>query len=164
MRAMSKFSIHINRFKGTIPESGIRMMRRVTTLAIYKNSFEGALPESGLQVMRIMSVLFVQENHFAGTLPNRAVVGLGALSVSNNDFEGKLSQTQYEQCEVASFVISESVNLDRCNTLISESTGSLPQPQLAGRANSTELAWRQRAGPKMRGSQSLSLRASHMSA
>eukprot|EP00971_Amphidinium_carterae_P114109 2261199-Amphidinium_carterae.1 len=40
-----------------------------------------------------MSGLFMRANRFAGTLPNRAVAGLGALSVSNNDFEGKLSHT-----------------------------------------------------------------------
>eukprot|EP00971_Amphidinium_carterae_P215625 4280057-Amphidinium_carterae.1 len=44
--------------------------------------------------MRTMSVLLVNANRFAGTLPNRAVAGLGALSVSNNHFEGKMSQTQ----------------------------------------------------------------------
>eukprot|EP00971_Amphidinium_carterae_P159917 3170374-Amphidinium_carterae.1 len=38
--------------KGTILESGIRMMSAVTAFAIATNSFEGALPESGLQVMR----------------------------------------------------------------------------------------------------------------
>eukprot|EP00971_Amphidinium_carterae_P141462 2802979-Amphidinium_carterae.1 len=36
--------------------------------------------------------------------------------------------------------------------------GRPPQPQLAGRADSSALVWRQRAGPKMRGSQSLSVR------
>eukprot|EP00971_Amphidinium_carterae_P125290 2482376-Amphidinium_carterae.1 len=58
--------------------------------------------------------------------------------------------------------ISEPVNLDRCNTLITECRGGLPRPHLAGRANSTALAWRRRAAPKSRGSQSL--RVSHMSA
>eukprot|EP00971_Amphidinium_carterae_P093382 1847741-Amphidinium_carterae.1 len=57
--------------------------------------------------------------------------------------------------------ISESVNLDRCNTLITESAFGLPGPQLPGRADSTALVWRQRAGPKDRGSQSL--RLLHMS-
>eukprot|EP00971_Amphidinium_carterae_P195434 3878431-Amphidinium_carterae.1 len=56
--------------------------------------------------------------------------------------------------------ISESVSLDRYNTLITESTFGLARPQLPGRANSTALAWRQRASPKDRGSQSL--RLSHM--
>eukprot|EP00971_Amphidinium_carterae_P048060 946230-Amphidinium_carterae.1 len=59
--------------------------------------------------------------------------------------------------------ISEYVNLDRCNTLIAACTGGLPRPQLAGRANSTTLAsYRQQAGPKSCGSQSL--RVAHMSA
>eukprot|EP00971_Amphidinium_carterae_P124853 2473258-Amphidinium_carterae.1 len=52
--------------------------------------------------------------------------------------------------------------LSGCNTLITESTAGLPRPQLAGRANSTASTWRQRAGPKMCGSQSL--RVSHVSA
>eukprot|EP00971_Amphidinium_carterae_P022381 441322-Amphidinium_carterae.1 len=67
------------------------MMGAVSIFDISKNSFEGTLPGSGLQVMRTMSALFVQANRFAGTLPNRGVSGLGALSVSNNDFEGKIS-------------------------------------------------------------------------
>eukprot|EP00971_Amphidinium_carterae_P004746 95082-Amphidinium_carterae.1 len=53
--------------------------------------------------------------------------------------------------------ILKSINLDRCNTLITESTNGPSQPHLAGRANSTALAWRQRPCPKMRDSQSLSL-------
>eukprot|EP00971_Amphidinium_carterae_P124109 2458358-Amphidinium_carterae.1 len=85
-------------------------------------------------------------------LPNRAVAGLGIVSVSNNDFEGK-PNVDVILCHFASplaIAISESVSLERCNTVITESTGGLPRPQLAGRANSTALAWKQRAGPTNR--------------
>eukprot|EP00971_Amphidinium_carterae_P305099 6062635-Amphidinium_carterae.1 len=52
--------------------------------------------------------------------------------------------------------ISESANLDRCNTLITACTAGLPGPQLAGRAGSSALAWRRWADrPTMRGGQSL---------
>eukprot|EP00971_Amphidinium_carterae_P107108 2121835-Amphidinium_carterae.1 len=139
MRAVSRFYIARNGFKGTIPESGIRRMSAVTEFGIFTNSFEGALSECGLEVMQTMSILYVQENRFAGTVPNRAVARLRALSVSNNDFEGRM-----------------------CHTLITESTGDLPRPQLAGRANSTALTWRQRTELKMRGSHSLSLRMSQI--
>eukprot|EP00971_Amphidinium_carterae_P312230 6206029-Amphidinium_carterae.1 len=69
-------------------------MSAVTHFAMSTNSFKGALPESGLQMMRTMTFLYVDVNRFAGTLPTTAVAGLGALSVTNNDFEGKMSQTQ----------------------------------------------------------------------
>eukprot|EP00971_Amphidinium_carterae_P340029 6478178-Amphidinium_carterae.1 len=68
-------------------------MRAVTAFAVHTNSFEGVLPEGGLQAIRTMSAMFVHANRFAGTLPNRAVPGLGYFSVSNNDIEGKMSQT-----------------------------------------------------------------------
>eukprot|EP00971_Amphidinium_carterae_P304501 6050738-Amphidinium_carterae.2 len=51
--------------------------------------------------------------------------------------------------------LSEYVNVDRCNTLITECRDGLPRPQLARRSNSTALARRHRAGPENRGSQSL---------
>eukprot|EP00971_Amphidinium_carterae_P034544 680022-Amphidinium_carterae.1 len=51
--------------------------------------------------------------------------------------------------------VSESVNLDRCNTLIIESTCGLPWPQPSGRANSTAFGWRQQGGGKNRACQSL---------
>eukprot|EP00971_Amphidinium_carterae_P248197 4927803-Amphidinium_carterae.1 len=115
-------------------------MSAVTTIGIGINSFEGTLPQSGLLVMRTMSRLVAPSNLFAGTLPNRAIAGLGTLHVSGNDFE---------------------VNLNRCNTLITGCTAGRPQQQLAGRANSTALAWRQQAGHQNCGS--LCLRVSHMS-
>eukprot|EP00971_Amphidinium_carterae_P300404 5968781-Amphidinium_carterae.1 len=191
LRAMSEFMIARNGFKGTVPDSGVRSMSVVTMLGLSTNSFEGALPESGLQTMRTMIFLYVDANRFAGTLPTRAFAGLGAASVSNNDFEGKNpTWTLFCTSKVSSTVlarhftvivsslvslypgqglemlcsqrISELVNRDRCYTLIIGSTGGLPQPQLAGRANSTSLAWRQQAHPQSRGSQSLGL--SHISA
>eukprot|EP00971_Amphidinium_carterae_P095836 1896641-Amphidinium_carterae.1 len=53
------------------------------------NSFTGALAESSFQVMRTIIALFVHSNRFAGTLPN-VFTWLEFLSVSNNDFEGKM--------------------------------------------------------------------------
>eukprot|EP00971_Amphidinium_carterae_P304619 6053421-Amphidinium_carterae.1 len=62
----------------------------MASFSIGCNGLRGMLPESGLQAMRTMSELFMQVSRFAGTLPNRAVAGLGALSVDRNDFEGKM--------------------------------------------------------------------------
>eukprot|EP00971_Amphidinium_carterae_P019583 385709-Amphidinium_carterae.1 len=44
------------------------------------------------------------------------------------------------------------VVFDRCNSLITECRGGLSRAQPDGRANSMALAWRQREGPKTRGS------------
>eukprot|EP00971_Amphidinium_carterae_P151703 3006932-Amphidinium_carterae.1 len=119
--------------------------------------------------MRSMSQLLVQGNRFTGTLPNRAVAGLGALCVNNNDFEGKffldvtklIITAKVDISLVSDRVylgqglrISESANLDRCNTLIIECTVRLPWAHLIGRGNSTALAWR-RADRKIRGGQCL---------
>eukprot|EP00971_Amphidinium_carterae_P176132 3491333-Amphidinium_carterae.1 len=68
-------------------------MSAVKDFALYRNSFEGTIPESGLAVLRNMRLFDASSNRFAGTLPNRAVAGLRFLSVVYNDFEGKLSQT-----------------------------------------------------------------------
>eukprot|EP00971_Amphidinium_carterae_P019584 385709-Amphidinium_carterae.2 len=94
MRAMSKFIIFANSFKGALPEEAMGTMTAMATLCIQHNSFTGVLPESGLRVMRTMILLYVHDNRFTGTLPNRVVAGIEALSAQNNDFEGKISQTQ----------------------------------------------------------------------
>eukprot|EP00971_Amphidinium_carterae_P349776 6491214-Amphidinium_carterae.1 len=94
LRAVSIFRIDTNSFKGTIPASGLRRMSAVTRFYIGQNRFEGALPESGLQVLRTIYILTADTNSFAGTLPDRAVALPRVLSVAENDFEGKLSQTQ----------------------------------------------------------------------
>eukprot|EP00971_Amphidinium_carterae_P292033 5797351-Amphidinium_carterae.1 len=62
MRAVNRFFMCKNGFKGTIPESGIRKISSVTEFAVQENSFEGTLPESGLQAMRTMSSLFMHRN------------------------------------------------------------------------------------------------------
>eukprot|EP00971_Amphidinium_carterae_P139741 2768611-Amphidinium_carterae.1 len=72
MSAVSILHNFLNAFKGTLPESGIRTMTAMASFGICFNDFTGVL--------------------LAGTLPNRALAGLGALSVNNNDFEGKMSQ------------------------------------------------------------------------
>eukprot|EP00971_Amphidinium_carterae_P329570 6462124-Amphidinium_carterae.1 len=106
--------------------------------------------------MRSVSELLVQGNRFAGTLPNRAVAGLGALCANHNDFEGKGFGMSQSYIIIAANVdkISESANLDRCNTLIIECTGGLPWAHPIGRGNSAALAWR-RADRKIRGGQCL---------
>eukprot|EP00971_Amphidinium_carterae_P210517 4177238-Amphidinium_carterae.1 len=72
-------------------------MTAIVVISICFNGLTGVLPESGLQAMRTMRALYAEANRFAGTLSNRAVAGLGHLSVSNNDLEGKMSQTQCGQ-------------------------------------------------------------------
>eukprot|EP00971_Amphidinium_carterae_P121071 2398245-Amphidinium_carterae.1 len=94
MRAVSRFVINVNGFKGALPEEGMGTMTTMATLAIQHNGFTGVLPESGLQVMRTMLVSYVYDNRFTGTLPNRVVAGIEALSAQENKFEGKISQTQ----------------------------------------------------------------------
>eukprot|EP00971_Amphidinium_carterae_P052446 1032448-Amphidinium_carterae.1 len=84
----------MNGFKGALPEEGMGTLTAVVAFSVCSNDLKGVLPESGLQAMRTMSFLFVDANRFAGTLPNRAFAGFERLSVRNNDFEGKMSQTQ----------------------------------------------------------------------
>eukprot|EP00971_Amphidinium_carterae_P342447 6481756-Amphidinium_carterae.1 len=108
-------------------------MSAVTTIAIGRNSFEGTLPESGLQ-----------ERCPTGRLHGSKCYMLAAMTLKRQESTRPIL-----------------VNLNRCNTLITGCMAGRPRPQPVWRANSTALAWRQRAGLKTRDSQSL--RVSHMS-
>eukprot|EP00971_Amphidinium_carterae_P332789 6467120-Amphidinium_carterae.1 len=135
-------------------------MSAINYFSIGFNSFEGALPESGLQERcptgRLQGSIRRSKLSSLTTMPLKArchplldqKLSSTRFASQRQEFNLQYTFTEYD---------FESVNLDRCNTLITWCMGGRPQPQLAGRANSTALAWRQRSGPKNCGSQSLRL-------
>eukprot|EP00971_Amphidinium_carterae_P058003 1147119-Amphidinium_carterae.1 len=71
-------------------------MSTVEHFQIFMNRFQGTLPESGLHAARALLGLRASSNCFAGSLPDRELSRrkLAVLYVDDNYFEGHMSQTQ----------------------------------------------------------------------
>eukprot|EP00971_Amphidinium_carterae_P116147 2301096-Amphidinium_carterae.1 len=91
LRKATKFCIYENRFAGTLPDGGLRVMKAVTYFSIEKNSFAGMLPASG--ILRKVTGFYIYENRFAGTLPHRGTRCLREVTwfiIRTNRFSGSL--------------------------------------------------------------------------